>query len=314
MNYSFDNTNRVKILVRNIFSSSPTILERVAEGVSTCVYRIIHNNETFYLRILPEEGQSFAPEVAVHQQLRQMGVKVPEIIYYEHFYEPLQRSLMLTTEIKGYPLSQSSKLSLQQLEPILLEAGRDIALINSIHVDGFGWIRREQPDTTDLRAELPTFRAFALEYWDADIAYLAEHVLSPSEVTALEQIRYHYDSWLDETQGYLAHGDFDTTHIFQNNGHYTGIIDFGEIRGTNPLYDTGQFHMRDGEYLSYTLLPSLLAGYKEVAPLPNDYMNTIRFTGLLINVRALVRSLRKRPPNRFTARQIEMMRQDVTML
>ena len=78
MNYSFDDIKLVKTLVDTIFPRGSTTIERVAEGVSTCVYRIIRNNETFYLRILPEEGQSFAPEVAVHQQLRQMGVKVPE--------------------------------------------------------------------------------------------------------------------------------------------------------------------------------------------------------------------------------------------
>lgn len=314
MDYSFDDIRDVEVLSRQVFPSSPTILERVAEGVSTCVYRIIHNNETFYLRILPEEGQSFAPEVAAHQQLRQMGVKVPEVIYFKPCYEPLQRSVMVSTELNGQPVSQSSTVSQAELDTIMVEAGRDVARINSIPVDGFGWIQRAQHDTTHLRAELPTFRDFALEFWDADIAYLAEHVLSLTEVTALTRIRYLYDSWLDETQAYLAHGDLDTTHIFQDNGHYTGIIDFGEIRGANPLYDTGHFHMRDGEYLPYQLLPALLHGYQEVTPLPSDYMNNICFMSLLINMRALVRSLRKRPPNRFTMHQIEALRRDLGAL
>ena len=314
MNYSFDNIYHVKTLVDSIFPTSNTIIERVTEGVSTCVYRIIHNHETFYLRILPEEGQSFAPEVAVHQKLGKMGVKVPEVIYFEHFYEPLQRSVMVTTEIKGHPLSQSITLSPRKLDAILLEAGRDIALINSIPVDGFGWIQRDKPDLIRLRAELSTFRDFALEHWNVDIAYLAEHALSSSEIHAIEQIRSRYDSLLNEPQAYLAHGDFDTSHIFQHNGHYTGIIDFGEIRGANRWYDVAQFHMRDGEYLPCTLLSSLLAGYKEAVSLLHDYMNILRFTSLLINVRTLARTLQKRPPNRFTSHQIEMLLQDIAML
>lgn len=213
-----------------------------------------------------------------------------------------------------FPISQSITLSPRMLHAILLEAGRDVALINSIPVDGFGWIQRDQPDSTHLRAELPTFRAFALEYWDADIAYLAQHILSSSEIHAIEQMCSHYSSWLDETQAYLAHGDFDTTHIFQHNGHYTGIIDFGEIRGATRWYDVAQFHMRDGEYLPCTLLSSLLDSYKEVAPLTHGYMNIIRFTALLISVRTLVRTLQKRPPNRFTTHQIEMLQQDIVIL
>lgn len=314
MNYHFDDVKRVEALVHRIFPTSSTSIERVREGVSTCVYRIIHNSETFYLRILPEEGQSFAPEVAVHQQLQRMSVKVPEVLYFAHYYEPLQRSVMLTTEIKGFPLSQSSALSACELDAILLEAGRDVALINGIPVDGFGWIQRTQHDTNHVGGELLTFRDFALEYWNADIAYLAENALSSSEIAALERIRSHYDSWLDETQACLAHGDFDTTHIFQDDGRYTGIIDFGEIRGTNRWYDVAQFHMRDGEFLPYQLLPALLQGYQDVTLLPNGYMKYIYFTSLLVNVRALARSLRKRPPNCFTKHQIEMIRRDLTAL
>ena len=33
-------------------------------------------------------------------------------------------------------------------------------------------------------------------------------------------------------QAYLAHGDFDATHIWlDDQGRYAGIIDFGEMRG-----------------------------------------------------------------------------------
>jgi aminoglycoside phosphotransferase (APT) family kinase protein len=314
MNYHFDDVKCVEALVHHIFPTSSRSIERVVEGVSTCVYSITIHNEIFYLRILPEEGQSFAPEVAVHRKLRQMGVKVPEVIYFEHYYEPLRHSVMVTTEIKGFPLNKSSALSPRELDAILLEAGRDVAQINSIPVDGFGWIQRTQRNTTHVHAKLPTFRDFALEYWHEDIAYLAEHALSLSEVAALEQIRSHYDSWLDETQACLAHGDFDTTHIFQDNGHYTGIIDFGEIRGTNRWYDVAQFHMRDGEYLPYKSLPALLRGYEEVIALPQDYMKVIYLTSLLTNIRALARSLQKRPPNRYTEHQIEVLRQDLTTL
>lgn len=119
---------------------------------------------------------------------------------------------------------------------------------------------------------------------------------------------------MDETQACLAHGDFDTTHIFQDNGRYTGIIDFGEIRGTHRWYDVAQFHLRDGEYLPYKLLPALLHGYEEVIELSDNYMNIIRFTALLINVRALAKSLQKRPPNRFTMHQIEAIQRDIAML
>ena len=129
----------VNELINRIFPTWPLRVERVAEGVSTHVYRIVFQRETFYLRILPEEGASVAPEVVAHRLLRRLQVKVPEVIYFDHCYEPLQRSVMVTTEVKGIPISQSSELRQGELGAIVIEAGRDLARINSVKVEGFGW-------------------------------------------------------------------------------------------------------------------------------------------------------------------------------
>ena len=76
-------------------------VEQVEVGVSTHVYRIRRDATVFYLRVLPEEDGSFAPEVRVHTLLRERNVKVPEVVYFEHYNQPLQRSVMVTTEIRG---------------------------------------------------------------------------------------------------------------------------------------------------------------------------------------------------------------------
>ena len=313
-NKSSADIQHIQEVVKRIFPQGPAKVERVTEGVSTYVYQIIFPHETFYLRVLPEEGASFSPEVTVHTQLRHMQVKVAEVIYFEHYNELLQRSVMVTTEIKGQSMSQSSTLSQEEMEGVLREAGRDLACLNTVRVEGFGWVRRDSPETRHLRAEWPAHRTFALEYWEADMAYLGKHVLQHSEVALLERVLSLYDSWLDSEQGYLAHGDFDTTQIYQENGSYTGIIDFGEIRGADRWYDLGYFHMRDGQLLPFHLLPALVYGYREQVSLPSAYERHIRFTGLLINVRALAHNLQKRPPNLSTQHQLDLLREDLVAL
>ncbi|HEY4383064.1 MAG TPA: phosphotransferase, partial [Ktedonobacteraceae bacterium] len=131
---------------------------------------------------------------------------------------------------------------------------------------------------------------------------------------ALEQILFHYEPLLMIEQGYLAHGDFDTSHIYQQDGRFTGIIDFGEIRGTSHWYDLGHFHMRDGEALPYRVLPELIRGYEERIALPSNSEPHIFFTSVLINVRALAGSLQKRPANCYTRHQLEVLREDVSAL
>ncbi|MFL5694355.1 MAG: phosphotransferase family protein [Ktedonobacteraceae bacterium] len=314
MNYHPVDMRLIEILVSRVFPPAPTSVERVMEGVSTYVYRITYQHETFYLRLLPEEGASFAPEVAVHNRLRQMQVKVPDVIYFEDQHEALHRSVMVTTEIKGRPVSQRLSLAKDGLNALLIEAGRDLARINSVVVDGFGWMKRNDPDMEQLHAQWPTYRAFALEHWQADLAYLATTTLQPSEFAMLESIPSSHTSWFEVEQGQLAHGDFDTTHVYQEHGRYTGIIDFGELRGANQYYDLGHFHMSDGEMLPHRILPGLLRGYREAASLPSDYEQHIYFTSVLINVRALARSLQKRPPTHYTQHLLQRLREDLTAL
>lgn len=304
-------------LLRRAFPTFPPgmdQIERVAEGVSTWVYRLTCGGETFYLRILPEADATLAPEVIAHQRMRALGVKAPEVVYYEPIYEPLQRSVMLVREIAGAPLSHSPGLDSATLAAIAEAAGADLACINSLRVDGFGWVARDAA-SADLRAPLLSNRALLLEAWAPDLAYLAAMALLPDDLARLERGLARYDAWLDEdAESWLAHGDFDATAIYQRAGVYTGVIDFGELRGAGRWYDLAHCHMRDGEYLATPLLPALLRGYVRVAPLPADAERRIRFTSLFINLRTLSRSLRKRPPNRFTRHQLDVLRADLATL
>lgn len=294
------NAPDLEIVVQEVKHLLPRLpvssIERVEEGVSTYVYRIRSNNDVFYLRLLPEIGASFAPEVYVHQLLITKGVKVPDVVYYEHYNEVLQQSLMLITEIQGTHLGHCS--SQKDQKAVLREAGRDLAIINSIPVKQFGWINRDFSRATQLEAEFRSFRAFIYEFLENDLILLeASRILRSSDVTAISSILECYDTWLNEEQAWLAHGDFDVTHIYQQRGHYTGIIDFGEIRGANVFYDLGHFCMHDGETLPNLVLPYLLEGYKEVVALPQDYELRISFSSLLIAIRGLAH-ITKKDPNR----------------
>jgi aminoglycoside phosphotransferase (APT) family kinase protein len=283
----------IETLVTQVFPCTvPSWVERVEEGVSTYVYRVHRGNELFYLRVLPEVNASFTPEVYVHEMLRAKDVKVPEVVYFEHYNEAVQRSVMVTTAIKGkhighYPVNEVPR-------NVLVEAGKDLAVINSISVQGFGWIKRDSSKVTALEAELPTYRAFVFEQLEEDLAFLGKLVLNSREIEAIWEIIDRCDAWLDVEQAWLAHGDFDATHIYQEHGCYTGIIDFGEIRGGDPFYDLGHFQVHDGETLPARMLPYLLEGYREVVQLPQDYEQRIYFSSLLIAIRTLARSMKKR--------------------
>ena len=117
-------------------SGTPWAVARTPAGVSTPVYRLRRGEEVLYLRVAEEQTAHLAPEVYAHTLLRARGAQVPAIVYYDPHEVPLERSLMITTEIPGTPLSQHSPGA--TTAAVVRAAGRDLALINQVPVEGFG--------------------------------------------------------------------------------------------------------------------------------------------------------------------------------
>jgi len=270
-----------------IVGGEPAVIPML-DGVSTFVYRIRRGHDTFYLRVLPEEGATFAPEAGVHLTLRDRGVRVPEVVHWEDLDPSVGRSVMLTREIPGTAVS--NEVSPGSLPSIFRVAGRDLALINSVPVDGFGWIKRDRPGDASLRAAHAAECDFLLSDLDESLRALYGCVVT--EHDAARVIRAVADNMrlLAGSAAVLAHGDLDATHIFADNGHYSGIIDLGEIRGTGRFYDLGHFHLHDGERLPAGMLPHVLEGYRDVVVLPPDVERRIALQSVLVGVRFLARA------------------------
>jgi Ser/Thr protein kinase RdoA (MazF antagonist) len=281
-------------LAQKVFSTRPHIeVNRVTEGVSTIVYCIQTIDGIFYLRIWPELGESFAPEVSVHQQLRSAGLHVPEVIHYEHYNEVLQRSLMITTEVPGRAIGYQKQPPM--LARILREVGHELAIVNQLPVQGYGWIQRSAPIVGPLQAEYETLPAWLEGHFREPLralggcSFLAPHIVDRL-LTLLDRAKHLFQ----DKPAVLAHGDFDVTHIYHRKGIYTGIIDFGEIRGTHLIYDLAHFAIENHDLLAY-----LLEGYKEVTRLEDETLRHIYLTGILIAARRIgQRVLQGRPVHR----------------
>jgi len=285
-------------------------------GVSTYVYRLYCGAIWYYLRVLPEAGANFAPEARVLELLHERGISVPQVVYYSHRERSLGQSVLVTTEIPGRAVAEAGVG--EDTAAVLFEAGRMLATINSLPVDGFGWVTRNEEYVTAPQAERTTFRAFVLENLDEQLHILESVVLTPHEVARLRGLLHHYDAWLEPGPVVLAHGDFAVTAIFQHGRHCSGSIDFGEIRGAHQWYDLGHFHFHDGETVPGPLMPWLLAGYRTVIALPDDARQRIAFAAVLIGQRSLARLLQKHgaAPRAVpsVAAGVAALRRDMTLL
>jgi aminoglycoside phosphotransferase (APT) family kinase protein len=268
-------------------SSHPVTCQRTSDGVSTQVYRLTRATEIFYLRLAENVDDNLETEAELHQRLRALDVKVADIVHVEAFNAAIGRSIMITTEIPGAPLTTESSPELART--VIEEAAADIAVINQQPVDGFGWIRRPGAGWP-LRAEHPTYPPFLTsdlpQPWPGPLTSQFSTVTIDAITELIEQQRQQAPS-----AARLAHGDFDLSAIFCADGHYTGLIDFGEIRGAEPLFDLGHFHLHDQEAHPTALLPALLRGYQQIVPLAADYEESIRRSAVLLGLRQLCRWL-----------------------
>lgn len=266
--------NIVRKYLRNILS-----VERVPKGASTFVYRAITGDGTYYLRFLPEDA-SFAAEVLAHEKMLAAGVKVPRIVGFEHREAQTGLSLMVAEEIPGVSLEEHCPQS--AVRGILREAGRQLALMHSIQVEGFGWIDRTS--CTVLRGERPSFDAYFAEYLEHDLDALHFYEFTNEQKMQIGSLMQAARQLLSVGDAVLVHGDFDVSHIFHSAGHYTGIIDFGEIRGNNRLFDLATFV---GFYRDKTLYSCLLEGYRDVSPLTQEDLYAVELMTLFILLRFL---------------------------
>lgn len=208
---------RLAALVRRAFGDADVSLERTPEGVSAQVYRVTKASQIFYLRVAEDAAQDLRVDAEVHHELFRRGVRVPEVTCADAEW-------LVMTEVPGAPVTAD--------EPeVARAAGRDLARLNQVPAPGFGWIREP----------LPSYADFVVSYLPAHLPPLwsaATRAAIEAEVAAERRVL--------RPRACLAHGDFDATQIFAHGGRYTGVIDLGELRGTEPTFDLGHFYLQHG--------------------------------------------------------------------
>ena len=254
-------------------------IEKVEEGISTDVFRLSCKNIVYFLRVLPED-EPLEFQLLAHKLILEKGVKIPKIVFSQKQSSKLdKKSFMIVTEIPGKSISNSKNLTNGQLADILYETGKELALINSIEVNGIGWI--EAVKTNKLVAYSKNYQEFIIHENMKRLAELEKEKIISSSIFAKTKNYIETNSNLFNLNenSYLAHGDFGNSHIFQKNAKYSGIIDLGDIRGTTKFHDLAHYYVYHRNEL-----PLLIKGYDSVYKLPIDYIERIKVEALIIAI------------------------------
>ena len=244
--------------MRRVFPRARSVsVEPASPGRLLVVYRVRADEVTYYLRVAEEAGEDLTTDAQVLARLAGLGVRVPAVVHAEAGPGDLGRSFLIVTALAGQSLASHG--TDEQARRAVRAAGRDAALINTVEVDGFGWLRRD--GRPGLRAELASYAGFVASDLPGRWPGWLAGVFTAGELDALQAI-VGQERQRPQRRGHLAHGDLDATHIWlDRHGRYAGIIDFGEMRGADRHFDLGHFLLHDRDSRSVPLFEDFLAGY-----------------------------------------------------
>lgn len=176
---------------------------RTPAGVAAQVYRVQAGEHVLYVRIAEEDHEDLSIDAALLEHLRAEGLQVPPVVHVEPFDQALGRSVLILGEIAGAPLADRRDEAAARR--VARTAGAELAVLNGVGVQGFGWVQRRAP-VWPLRATFPDYAEFVAAYlpdpWPGPLAALfsASELDRLRELVASERRRELGSAW-------LAHGD-----------------------------------------------------------------------------------------------------------
>jgi aminoglycoside phosphotransferase len=158
--------------------------------------------------------------------------------------------------LAGRPLSDGANCDARQVRTIWSHAGADLRRMHEISLSGFGPLVGGESEPHGLSSTWSPFVEYARAEgipWLVDAGYL--------ERTVGDRLLNRFDTAVPLVRrlpvGRLLHGDLQSGHVFQNDGDYTGIIDFGAAQAGDPRWDLARVLLWDGD----AALDALLDGY-----------------------------------------------------
>lgn len=267
---ALDKSSIAKLLA-DLSISSATDLTAIEEGYTAHVWSFQDGPFKRFLRI--SDNAEFEAEALALQQVKELGVNVPEIIRVDDSRKFFSFPFIILSEIKGTPLSKEQEH--RNLTKILFEAGKALAKINSIKT----FLYAHCDDASSLKnGKITGFYPSLEEAVEKDLYPKLEKIftrgkLTKEQVTRIKEFLEKNISNYSVVDPRLNHGDFNPNHIFIESGRFEGIIDFGDKRSFDVTGDLALFSI-------YTpnLLDSLIDGWLAESNRIGSYIETDRFS------------------------------------
>jgi aminoglycoside phosphotransferase (APT) family kinase protein len=270
-------------LVRSVLGVPPARIEADTYGATNAVYFVtLEDGRECVLRIsIPEACTQVAAQVWAMAACAARGVLVPRVLAHDTTLRTFPEPYMILERLPGAVLPRAG-LDGRATQNATQELGRQLALIHSVQVTGFGPL---EPLAGDLAT---AYRGTYDTLWPAIEAELTEwlHALGPEAAppdlqdeiwTSLHHARAR--RLFDLVAASLIHRDFHFRNALAADGKLSGVLDFDKTEAGDPVRDFTI--IRPGD------VPLLRQGYERVRPLDGRFQEKLALYRLISAIERL---------------------------
>lgn len=222
-------------IIERITKSKPISSIQIVDGEMNEVQEIITNDQKrLIVRISRTGDLKFKKEKETFALISSVGVSTPNILSIENISTD-NRELSFCIEEKAPGESLAiliNKSSVNNLSPTLAEVGNNLAKIHDIKAHSYGDLLKP-----NMYFNWHDYMLSILESKDEITTTAHLKNVDPKIIDESFLVIKHYHELFSHDSPDLLHGDFCAKHIIIDNGHVSAIIDMGNPKGGDPIYD-----------------------------------------------------------------------------
>ncbi len=218
------------------------------QGLKTAVFFVTTSIGEFVIRFPKKHLYRIPAQAWALQEWTRLGIPAPHLITYGKDY-------LIEDKIDGQPMSQS-RLTREQQQKIMHEAGHILYKIHTVKTKGYGYLKKPGQGSNK------TWKSFIEPKFRQHLHLLEKDQLLSKDL--LNLIRKYYIShkeFLNYNDPRILHADLTGSNILIKNGKLKAIIDPSDVASGDPHYGLG---LKNAYYFDNKILKPFFQGYGNV--------------------------------------------------
>ena len=271
--------------IKKASGSSPVSKSRLIEGEVNEVYDVVtENGQNIIVRISRKKHSTFQAEQWSINEARKVAVPAPDILLIDEIETETGNLIFLVErKIEGISLEKLLDLikageSTIDARQLTIKAGGILSQLHTISVPRIGRLDR------DPKNAYRSWTDYMLRIFEREPEVTQKAIelgFNPDSVGITFDLIRKSTPLFDLKEPKLLHGDFSAKHILVNGAEVSGIIDFENSMGGDPIYD---FAWMNYFYDKDVPLEYLMEGYQNKEIFDEEFTRKINLYKIIFSL------------------------------